>query len=189
MTGFSWSRAFVSRRNRLVAAFAVLCSAASASAFAQGNSAQAGPPTQEVSVINSTANPVPVTPLNAPYLVRLSVDNISGSSGEQCAELPVPEGTRVVLETVAADLGHDSNLPGPPVAYVRTSFQFSNGFSVDRGLVIPVTERLSSFAGHLRTMVMTGPVTAGPAATVSLALCAAAGSSVEGMLVGHLLPL
>ena len=186
MTGFSWSRALLSRRNRLVASFAVLCSASSASAFAQGGPAHPGP---EVTVVNSTANPVPVTPLNAPYLVRLSVDNISGNSSEECAALPVPEGTRVVLETVAVDLGHDLNLPGPPVAYVRTSFQFSNGFSVDRGLVIPVTERGSSFAGHLRTMVMTGAVTAGQAATVSLALCAAAGSSVEGMLAGHLLPL
>ena len=184
MTRYSWSRALLGRRKGLVVAFAVLSVASSRLAFAQQ-----GPPDRDVTVVNSTANPVPVTPLNAPYLVRLSVDNISGTSSEECAALPVPEGTRVVLETVAVDLGHDPNLPGPPVAYVRTSFQFSNGFSVDRGLVIPVTERGSSFAGHLRTMVMTGAVTAGPAATLSLALCAAAGSSVEGMLAGHLLPL
>jgi hypothetical protein len=190
MTGFSWSRAFVRRRNGLVIAFAVLCSASSATPFAQGGThTPQGPPIPQVSVINSAADPVPVTPLNVPYLIRLSVDASGASSGEECTALPVPEGKRLVLETVAVDLFKNVNLQGPPVAYVMTAFQFSSGFSIDRGLAIPVTERGGAFAGHLRTMVMTGPVTAGTEATVSLRLCAAAGSGVEGLLVGHLLPL
>lgn len=186
MTGLSWSRALMCRRNGLLVAFAALYSASSAPTFAQGDQ---GRPTVEVSVVNSVADPVPVTPLNVPYLIRLSADASNAGSGEECAALPVPEGKRVVLETVAADLFKNVNVQGPPVAYVRTSLQFSSGFVVDRGLVIPVTERGTAFAGHLRTMVMTGPVTAGTEATVSLSLCAAAGSGVEGLLIGHLLPL
>lgn len=189
MTGFNSSRAFVCRRNGLVIAFAALYSVFSASPFAQGGThTPQGPPTSQVSVINSVANPVPVTSLNVPYLIRLSANAVNGGA-EECAALPVPEGKRLVLETVAADLSKNPNVQGPPVAYVSTAVQFPSGFSVDRGLVIPVTERGAAFAGHLRTMVMTGPVTAGTEATVSLSLCAAAGSSVEGLLVGHLVPL
>lgn len=183
MTRYSWSRALLCRRKGLVVAFAVLSVASSRLAFAQQ-----GPPDRDVTVVNSTANPVPVTPQKAPYLIRLSADAV-GEGGEVCAALPVPEATRVVLETVAVDLFKDPNLQGPPVAYVLTAFQFSSGFSIDRGLVIPVAERNGVFAGHLRTMVMTGPVTAGTQSTVSLSLCAGAGSRVEGVLVGHLLPL
>ena len=186
MTGFSWSRACVCRRNRRLVALAALYSACSLPAFAQGHT---GPPTVDVSIVNSVANPVPVTPLKAPYLFHANVDAIEQASGEECVAIPVPEGRRVVLETVAAELGKDINLAGPPVAYVRTEVAFSTGSRAYRGLRIPVTEEPGgAFHGQLRTMAVTGQATT-TEENVSLSLCARAGSAVRAVLFGHLLPL
>jgi hypothetical protein len=149
-----------SRRTRLVVAVAAFCSAP---ALAQG--------------------------ADVPYLIRLVVSNVTLPGAEKCVAVPAPTGTRVVVETVALDVIKNVNLAGTPKPYVLTAVSTSSSVAYDRGLVIPVTQRYdTTYAGHLQTMVMSGPVSVG-VGTISLSLCAPAGVTVEGLLVGHLLPL
>ena len=149
------------------------------------NSVGINPAENTVKVDSST--PVLVRAVEQPFSVYLLANGYDSFS-ETCTEIPVPEGKRLSLETVAVGVKHNFNFPeDPPQAYVRMEISMGGIHIFDR-LLIPLTPRQNfDYSGHLQTRILSG-VTIGDG-TVKLSLCASRHTSVQGYVVGSLQPL
>ena len=119
------------------------------------------------------------------YMVFLEV--VSGGP-EACTPIPVPEGMRLVIETVAvgAVASNDTDVPEAEIL----SQLNRGGFLFGARLPIPMHNPQNSLAwrGHLRTHIASGPVTVGDG-VASFFLCGRRAPTFSGYVVGHLLPL